>query len=74
MNAAASSMTYARSGNRGGGVNIDFVTVGLVLGILLLGLVMVTSASVSIATKSESGRGKLDLARIESITYRRAHD
>lgn len=52
--ASASAMTYARSGNRGGGVHIDFVTVGVVLGILLLGLVMVTSASISIATK-ESG-------------------
>ncbi len=56
MNAAAdaSPMTYARSGNRNGSIHIDFVTVGIVLSILLLGLVMVTSASISIATK-ESG-------------------
>jgi cell division protein FtsW len=62
MNAAVSSMTYARSGNRSGGVNIDFVTVGLVLAILLFGLVMVTSASVSIATK-ESGNAFFYLER-----------
>ena len=51
---AASAMTYARSGNRAGGVHIDLVTIGIVLSILLLGLVMVTSASISIASK-ESG-------------------
>jgi len=44
------AMAYARSGARGGGVRIDMVTVALVLGILLLGLVMVTSASISIAS------------------------
>jgi len=43
---------YARSGARTGfAVHIDWVTVGLVLAILLLGLVMVTSASISIASK-----------------------
>jgi cell division protein FtsW len=45
-------MSYARSGSRSGfAVHIDWVTVGLVLAILLLGLVMVTSASISIASK-----------------------
>ena len=46
-----SSMPFARSGARGATVHIDKVTVGLVLSILLLGLVMVTSASISIASK-----------------------
>ncbi len=32
-------------------MHIDWVTVGLVMAILLLGLVMVTSASISIASK-----------------------
>jgi cell division protein FtsW len=46
------SMPFARSGTRTGiTVHIDWVTVGLVLAILLLGLVMVTSASISIASK-----------------------
>jgi len=49
-----SGMPFARSGSRGATVHIDKVTVGLVLSILLLGLVMVTSASISIASK-ESG-------------------
>jgi cell division protein FtsW len=42
-------MGFARSGTRGGGVHLDAVTIALTLGIVLLGLVMVTSASVSIA-------------------------
>ena len=40
-----------RSGRGGGAVHIDSVTIALVLSIALLGLVMVTSASVSIASK-----------------------
>jgi cell division protein FtsW len=52
---AGSSMAFARSSGRGGAVNIDTVTIALVLAISLLGLVMVTSASVSIASK-ESGQ------------------
>jgi cell division protein FtsW len=60
--ASASAMTYARSGNRSGGIHIDFVTVSIVLGIVLLGLVMVTSASISIASK-ESGDAFLYLER-----------
>lgn len=46
------TMAYGRSGARSGfAIHIDWVTVGLVLAILLLGLVMVTSASISIASK-----------------------
>ena len=48
------AMSYARSGTRGSGARLDWVTVGLVMAILLVGLVMVTSASISIASK-ESG-------------------
>ncbi len=48
---ASSPMTYARSGSRGGAVHIDKVTIAIVLSIVLLGLIMVTSASVSIASK-----------------------
>jgi cell division protein FtsW len=55
MNSAVmkgSTAAVARSGSRGAvKVHIDRVTVGLVLAILLLGLVMVTSASISIAGK-----------------------
>jgi cell division protein FtsW len=52
---ASSTMAFARSSGRGGAVHIDSVTIALVLGIVLFGLVMVTSASVSIASK-ESGQ------------------
>lgn len=51
---AGSPMAFARSSGRGSVVHIDTVTIALVLAISLLGLVMVTSASVSIASK-ESG-------------------
>jgi cell division protein FtsW len=51
MNSTVSSMTYARSGSRSAMVHIDTVTLGVVLAIVLLGLVMVTSASISIASK-----------------------
>jgi len=51
MNAVAGSVTaFARTGSRSGAVHIDTVTVSLVLGILLLGLVMVTSASIYMAS------------------------
>jgi cell division protein FtsW len=46
-----STLSFARSGTRSGTVHIDTVTLGLVLAIVLLGLVMVTSASISIASK-----------------------
>ncbi len=52
---AGSPLSYARSSKGGGAVHIDSVTVVIVLAIALLGLVMVTSASVSIASK-ETGQ------------------
>ena len=50
-----STLSYARSGRGGGTVHIDFVTIALIASISLLGLVMVTSASVSIASQ-ETGQ------------------
>jgi cell division protein FtsW len=50
-NASAALMGFARGNSRGGGVHLDRVTIALVLAIVLLGLVMVTSASVSIASQ-----------------------
>ena len=47
--AHSSLLGFARSGRGAGGVHFDLVTLALTLGIVLLGLVMVTSASVSIA-------------------------
>ncbi len=57
MNSAASGslMSFARGSGRGAAVHLDPVTLALALGIVLLGLVMVTSASVSIASQ-ESGQ------------------
>jgi cell division protein FtsW len=52
---AQSLMGFARSSGKGGSVHLDPVTLALVAGIVLLGLVMVTSASVSIAGQ-ESGQ------------------
>src|SRR6201993_3073442 len=49
---ASPLMGFARSGVRGsGGVYLDAVTIALTLAIVLLGLVMVTSASVSVASR-----------------------
>ena len=59
---AGSSVAYARSSGRGSIVHIDTVTIALVLAISLLGLVMVTSASVSIASK-ETGEAFYYLER-----------
>ena len=59
---AGSPMAYARSSGRNSMVHIDGVTIALVLAISLLGLVMVTSASVSIASK-ESGQAFYYLER-----------
>ncbi|HYL02324.1 MAG TPA: putative lipid II flippase FtsW [Steroidobacteraceae bacterium] len=55
MSGAASLplMGFARSGSRAHGVHFDSVTVALTLAIVLLGLVMVTSASVSIASQED---------------------
>jgi cell division protein FtsW len=52
---SASLMGFARSTAKNGSVHLDPVTIALVLGIVLLGLIMVTSASVSIAGQ-ESGQ------------------
>ena len=52
---ASSALSYARSGRNGGAVHIDSITIAIVLSIALLGLVMVTSASVSVAAK-ETGQ------------------
>ncbi len=52
---ASSPLSYARSSGKAGAVHIDTVTIAIVLSIVLLGLVMVTSASVSVASK-ESGQ------------------
>ncbi|MGH8150899.1 MAG: putative lipid II flippase FtsW [Steroidobacteraceae bacterium] len=55
MSAAAEGgklgLEYARSHRRRGGLRIDTSTLALVLGILLFGLVMVASASISIASQ-----------------------
>ena len=51
MSADSSLMGFARSSARGGALHLDMVTIALTLGIVLLGLVMVTSASVSIASQ-----------------------
>jgi cell division protein FtsW len=59
---AGSPMAFARSSGRGNVLHIDSVTIALVLGISLLGLIMVTSASVSIASK-ESGQAFYYLER-----------
>jgi cell division protein FtsW len=59
---AGASMTYARSSRNSGAVHIDSVTIAIVLAISLLGLVMVTSASVSIASQ-ENGQAFYYLER-----------
>ncbi|HKT74575.1 MAG TPA: putative lipid II flippase FtsW [Steroidobacteraceae bacterium] len=58
----SATMTYARSGGRPGAVHLDTVTLSLVLAIVLLGLVMVTSASVSVASQ-ENGEAFYFLER-----------
>jgi cell division protein FtsW len=60
--AASSAMAYARSSKGGGAVHIDSVMIAIVLAISLLGLVMVTSASVSIASQ-ENGEAFYYLER-----------
>jgi cell division protein FtsW len=52
---SAPPAAYARSSAKGGGLHLDAVTIALTAAIVLLGLVMVTSASVSIASQ-ESGQ------------------
>ena len=48
-------MGFARSGAARGGVHLDTVTIAVTLALVLLGLIMVTSASVSIASR-ETGQ------------------
>jgi cell division protein FtsW len=60
--ARGSLLGIARSVGRGGGLHLDGITIALSLGLVLLGLVMVTSASVSIASQ-ESGQPFLYLER-----------
>ncbi len=58
VSAPAALMGFARSSAKNAAVHLDPVTIALALGIVLLGLVMVTSASVSIASQ-ESGAALL---------------
>ncbi|MGH8311000.1 MAG: hypothetical protein ACRETX_14540, partial [Steroidobacteraceae bacterium] len=55
------------SSSRNGSVRIDLITVAIVLAIVLLGLVMVTSASMSIAAK-DGGHAFLYLERQLTLT------
>ncbi len=66
--ASGSAMAYARSSGKGGTVHIDTVTIGLVTSIVLLGLIMVTSASVSIASQ-ETGQPFYYLERQLLLTF-----
>jgi cell division protein FtsW len=50
----SSELEFARSSARGGTIRIDAVMLSFVLAIVLLGLVMVTSASISIASQANS--------------------
>jgi len=62
MSATTAELNFARSSAHTGAVRIDPVLVALALGIVLLGLVMVTSASISMASQS-SGEPFLYLER-----------
>jgi len=53
MNAVA-SMAFAQSGHRKGGLRIDLVLVSLLALIILFGLIMVTSASISLASQESA--------------------
>jgi cell division protein FtsW len=53
MNAIA-AMAFAQSGHRKGGLRIDVVTVALLAAIVLFGLIMVTSASISVASQESA--------------------
>jgi cell division protein FtsW len=63
----ALGLGFARSGKRRGGVRLDTVTLALVLAIVLFGLVMVTSASISIASE-ENGQSFFYLVRQLALT------
>ena len=58
----------SRSGSRSGAIHIDTVTLSLVLGILLLGLVMVTSASIYMAS-NQGGEAFVYLQRQLLLTF-----
>jgi cell division protein FtsW len=53
MNAVA-AMVFARSGHRKGGLRIDVVMVALLGATVLFGLIMVTSASISVASQESA--------------------
>jgi len=55
-------MGFARSAGRAGGLHLDAVTVAVTLALTLLGLIMVTSASVSVASQ-ETGQAFYYLER-----------
>ena len=59
---SASLMGFARSTAKNGAVHLDAVTIALALGIVLLGLIMVTSASVSIAGQETASRSSTSSA------------
>ena len=59
---AAALMGFDRSGARGGAVHLDAVTLAIIAAIVLLGLIMVTSASVSSASQ-DSGQAFYYLER-----------
>ncbi len=52
--AADSPLAFARSGHRKGGLRIDFMMVALLAAIVLFGLIMVTSASISVASQESA--------------------
>ena len=54
---ADSPLAFARSGHRTGGVRIDVVMVALLAAIVLFGLIMVTSASISVASQESAANG-----------------
>jgi len=68
MSSSATLMGFARGSSRSGPVHLDTVTLALVLGIVLLGLVMVTSASVSIASQ-DTGQPFYYLERQLLLTF-----
>jgi cell division protein FtsW len=47
-------LAFAQSGHRKGGVRIDFVLVALLATIVLFGMIMVTSASISVASQESA--------------------
>jgi cell division protein FtsW len=62
MNAVA-AMAFAQSGHRKGGLRIDVVLVALLAAIVLFGLIMVTSASISVASQESAANSFAYLER-----------